>query len=376
MKRNFKKKLTTKVGVGFGLTEAERDKMRFVLSEYAAMRPIREPLVAMKVFRSSAWHSFLRRPIGITAAALLLMLSFGGVAYASEGTLPGSTLYPVKVDIIEPLQLALATSPRARASLLMTFAERRINEAASLAQSGKLGVVEETKLAGNFTKNAEAAIVATTQEHSPLSTDLLSENFAAHLTAYESVLALVGKHSPGTSVTAHFQAAIQKQIALLARAERSDEAAQTTSSQGFSTAEQSAVANQNVLQLQHAATVALGVSANIVDAASNTLDASSSANARSALLQASSLAEQGSVLLRRHDENGASLAFHDALSATARLDVLAHAAVALKIPVLATFELSSTTVMHMQPETFSNYQKSTAQRTSSVHKSVLPTRGF
>ena len=327
------------------LTEAEREKMRALLREYATMKPVRESVAALTARPAflDAWVAYVRRPIGIiVAAVLILVLSSGSVAYAAEGTLPGDILYPIKVNVIEPVQLALAVSPEAKAALQMTFAGYRIDEAAVLANDGKLGTTTEAALAANFTENANGAAIAVAQERmrNPTAADMLSAGFAARLAAYENVLAVVA-HSRGKGATTHLQAAIQTQLALISGAQTGGDTS-STSPNGISAQEQFTAADQNVLHLQNAADAALRVSANIIGAASSTLDAASSADARSELQRASSLVEQGRVLLKQHDENGAARAFQDSLSTTARLDVLTRAAAALGVQVFATTSASST----------------------------------
>lgn len=66
------------------------------------------------------------------AAALLIVMALLigsiGVAYASADALPGDLLYGVKRGV-EEARLALTLSPTADATLLLTFANRRIEEA-------------------------------------------------------------------------------------------------------------------------------------------------------------------------------------------------------------------------------------------------------
>ncbi len=344
MKNDFEKRIK-KAGAHITLTEAEREKMRALLREYATMKPVREPVAPLPVHATffDAWVAYVRRPIGIVVVAVLILaLSSSGVAYAAEGTLPGDILYPIKVNVIEPVQLALAVSPEAKAALQMTFAGYRIDEAALLANDGKLGTTTEAALAANFTENASGAAIAVAQERmrNPTAADMLSAGFAARLAAYENVLAVVA-HSRNKGATEHLQAAIQTQLALIASAQTSGDASSTLPD-GIPPQEQSTIADQNVLHLQNAADTALRVSAGIIGAASSTLDASSSADARRELQRASALVEQGRVLLKRHDENGAARAFQDSLSATARLDVLTRAAATLGVQVFATTSASTT----------------------------------
>jgi hypothetical protein len=87
------------------------------------------------------WRTFLVRQSWsstFVVAALILMLAGGGVAFAAEATLPGDKLYPVKVELTEPLRDSLAFSVSAKAYLEELKIERRLKEAAKLAAQGRL----------------------------------------------------------------------------------------------------------------------------------------------------------------------------------------------------------------------------------------------
>ncbi|MHB1163005.1 MAG: DUF5667 domain-containing protein [Minisyncoccota bacterium] len=342
MKNNFEK-LIHDAGAPLALSETDREKMRALLHEYAAMKPVRDPEMLQRASQAtlmSAFLAYVRRPMGaVMAMALILVVSSGGVAYAAEGTLPGDTLYPVKVGILEPLQVALAATPEAKASLRMTFAEHRVGEAAILSHEGKLSPSTEAALVENFASNASAATseVATVRTNHPVAADLLTAGFAVRLAAYESVLHLLNNSGNNTTATSQLQAAIQTQVASLAEGQTN-----ATSSETGIEKKNLPQSRGDVLDLRNAADAALNKSATIIGATSGTLDASSSAYARAELLHASALTEQGRVLLEHHDEAGASAAFKDSLSVTARLDVLTRAASSLGIPTLTSSTAPST----------------------------------
>ncbi|MHB8660575.1 MAG: DUF5667 domain-containing protein [Minisyncoccota bacterium] len=341
MKNNFEK-IMEKAGAHITLTETERERMRFVLREYATLKPVQRPALAPRI---DAWFAYLRRPVNVAiATVLILTLSSGGIAFAAERTLPGDVLYPVKVSVIEPLRIALAASPEAKASLQMAFAQRRIDEAAELASEGKLSTTTEISLAANFTENASNATITVVHERTqdPITATVLATGFAAQLTAYENVLAVVEKHSHGMGTTTHFQTAIQAQIASITGVQANDET-QATSSIRASIQGRKMGDHQDIQHLQDAANEALNASADIISMASSTLDVSSSASARDEFARAAALTKRGRDLLEQHDESGAAEAFHASISATARLDVLTHAAAELQIPTFATTTVSTTT---------------------------------
>lgn len=344
MKDNFEKNIR-RAAREITLTDGEREKMRFVLSEYAAMKPVREPLTRPREARGvflNALLAYARRPAGIAmAAVLILAASSGGIAYAAEGALPGDALYPIKTAVVEPLRVALAMSPEAKAALQMSFAEHRVDEAATLASEGRLSTSTEAELAANFNENAVSAVAVVAHERTqdPTTADLLATKFAARLAAYQNVLAAVSGRARDSESTTHIQTAIQAQLSSI-EVDQGDTA--STSPRGARSRDQGDVANQDARHLQDAADAALRISTDIVGTASSTLDASSSASALDELSRASELAKQGSALLEEHDEAGASRAFQDSLSATARLDVLTRASEKFKIQAFAATSTTAT----------------------------------
>jgi hypothetical protein len=119
-----------------GLTPEERSTM---LSRIIGEAP--RPMSHISSWTTVVWRTFLVRQSWsstFVVAALILMLAGGGVAFAAEVTLPGDRLYPVKVEVTEPLRDSLAFSVSAKAYLEELKIERRLTEAAKLAAEGRL----------------------------------------------------------------------------------------------------------------------------------------------------------------------------------------------------------------------------------------------
>lgn len=75
-------------------------------------------------------------------ALLIVFAVTGGIASASEASLPGSPLYPVKVRVVEPVRAALAFTPEDKANFEIERAHRRLEEFAQVSSAP--GAVEET----------------------------------------------------------------------------------------------------------------------------------------------------------------------------------------------------------------------------------------
>jgi hypothetical protein len=90
-------------------------------------------------------------------AVILVLCLFGGgtgVAFASQGSIPGEPLYSVKIGL-EDLTLALTLDQSHTAVLNMQYAERRLAEIRSLQTQGHLDLVAPALL--NYQKHVEQA---------------------------------------------------------------------------------------------------------------------------------------------------------------------------------------------------------------------------
>lgn len=171
------------------LSEAERAHMAHVIHEYMVWKPLPTP-ASPRTFLAH-WSAFAHRPLAL--ALLFLVIFSGGISYAAESALPGDALYAVKTKVNEPLQVALASSPEAKANVQMQLAERRIEEAATLAADGRLDSETQDALATSFQAHAQSAtdeVAAIDENDSPAAAEI-SSRFETRLAAHEAVLAQV-----------------------------------------------------------------------------------------------------------------------------------------------------------------------------------------
>ncbi|MFO7996837.1 MAG: DUF5667 domain-containing protein [Dehalococcoidia bacterium] len=82
----------------------------------------------------------LRRRFGMVSIIVAIVLTLsavgGGTAYASQASLPGDTLYQVKLST-EQIRMMLPGGDVLKAERALTFAERRVNEMEALAENGR-----------------------------------------------------------------------------------------------------------------------------------------------------------------------------------------------------------------------------------------------
>ncbi len=126
----------------------------------------------------------------IVAIVLAVSALGGGTVYASQGSLPGDVLYPVKLGT-EQVRLVVATSDTAKAELYLTFANSRIEEMTTLAERGR---PEKVNIAVNGYDKAIAMAIEKLEEASGkgLDTTELSELVAVatseHLSGLDKVM--------------------------------------------------------------------------------------------------------------------------------------------------------------------------------------------
>ena len=120
------------------------DPQRLRLSKRRLVSRIKQEKAAPQPTRLQAWFEslFQHKPFVLQAAIslmLVLALTFGsiGVAQASQSTIPGDTLYGVKLTL-EDAELAFSLSPLQAARLHIKFIGRRVIEIQTLVLENRL----------------------------------------------------------------------------------------------------------------------------------------------------------------------------------------------------------------------------------------------
>lgn len=121
------------------LSEIEKSVLYAKLSEFISFNPIRGALPRLSE-RSSISIFEVRAFAKAAAFVLIIAVVAGGsgVSYAAQNSLPGETLYGVKVNVNEAVETSFARTPEARVALQSKHVERRLEEAQTLAKTDKL----------------------------------------------------------------------------------------------------------------------------------------------------------------------------------------------------------------------------------------------
>ncbi|MGE5541202.1 MAG: hypothetical protein ACM3TU_02875 [Bacillota bacterium] len=185
---------------GVTLSDNERLAMRERLAAYADMHPVLAPAATPA---AGFFGIFSSRSMSVYATALALFLIVGsGVTFAAEGSVPGDSLYALKIHVNEPVMSALAPTAAGQARLAATLATRRVNEAVTLASRGTLTPARQTYLKEEF---AEGVTLASKKADVLASrgnveaADTVRANFAASLAGQAQALGAVTTKDPAAT---------------------------------------------------------------------------------------------------------------------------------------------------------------------------------
>ena len=164
--KKFKDQLHTEANK-IKLTASERRDVRARLQSYTEFYPLPETAAAQKAAAYVNAQSYVmlklntfytRFATGVFAILLLI-----GVPLSAERSVPGDTLYPVKVRFNEELRSTLTLTEYQKVAWETTRIERRIAEARLLASEGKLTEEVEAEVAEavrEHTENAQEELAA------------------------------------------------------------------------------------------------------------------------------------------------------------------------------------------------------------------------
>lgn len=148
MDKRFKEIIKKAKGVTLTKTEKIHGRARLL----AMIRGVEA--VALPAVRHS-WTFRLARPI--MAGFLITAILGGGVSFASENSLPGDLLYPIKVSVNEEVRAALAVNDESKADWEARRAERRFEEAVRLAAEERLDDKLEASVEEAIERHAKKA---------------------------------------------------------------------------------------------------------------------------------------------------------------------------------------------------------------------------
>ncbi|MBI5134838.1 hypothetical protein HZA86_01205 [Candidatus Uhrbacteria bacterium] len=201
------------------LTNSEQEQTRMVITEFIGQHPPQDVLVSP----ASPWTLWSRKPIAAFALALVVVIGIGrqGVL-AAERALPGDRLYPLKVNIVEPIKGATRVSLSAKGQWQKDRARARLEEAEQLAAQKRLDTDTQADLQQRFLKHTQAVQVtlATLKDQQDVDiADDLSTQFEATLRAHTVILETLGA-GPTSALLSPLRISLEDQSKAVASASK------------------------------------------------------------------------------------------------------------------------------------------------------------
>jgi hypothetical protein len=173
-------------------------RIRERLMAHMREHPMRIPSPYHRFSMHSPFLSHLRMP----AIALVLIIGVGSATtFAAADALPGDTLYPVKVGVIEPARVLFAATPTDKAAVNVSIALTRVHEAEQLALKDRLTDAQGAEVETDFDtslSNAKATL-AVLSEKDPVAAASLESSLDISLDAHEAVLDTLSSVAATTS---------------------------------------------------------------------------------------------------------------------------------------------------------------------------------
>lgn len=176
------------------MTDIEKEKIftNILNSSLEEKKPIRSTWVSYSFFASFYRNNL----VYYVVVPLIIILASGGVAFASQNSLPDSILYPVKVNIVEPIRETLSFTPKAKANYESKLASNRLAEAETLARQNKLDSSSEDKINNLLIKHTQALDKAIRKmNHSGFDgvSDKIITNFSEEMNTHANTLESITK---------------------------------------------------------------------------------------------------------------------------------------------------------------------------------------
>lgn len=185
------------------LSPSAREDMHRTLEAYADFHPVHLGYVRTEEARRLVHRGVLmqivrlplllanRKYMHIIAPAMVILALSGGTSYAAESAIPGTALYPIKVELNERIAGFFNISDAAKAEWQGELALRRINEAEWLAAVGSLDAETEAALRAKIATNIKSAVARTQALDESGNADTAADvrtNIEASLRAHTGIL--------------------------------------------------------------------------------------------------------------------------------------------------------------------------------------------
>lgn len=133
------------------------------------------------------------RWVSALAVFIIVVVAGNSAVLASQESLPGDTFYPIKVNIVEPIRVALATNTLAKAEIQTQLIQNRLQESETLAARGKLDTKKEQNLNERIEKQVSdlAVSINKVKDASPKVAEDISTTLEASINTHDKILDVI-----------------------------------------------------------------------------------------------------------------------------------------------------------------------------------------
>lgn len=178
------------------LTDEAKGRTRSNLLAHMRVNPVRVISPYVSVF-----SSMFSRPV--LALGVFLLVTLGGATtFAASGALPGEPLYPIKVNVIEPIKgFAVAVSPEEKAKWQVSLAEERVREVEQLATKERMTTEEGMRSRERFDDSIKEAreTIKKLSKDNPDAAAELEASFTTSIISHENNLRALGSAASSTN---------------------------------------------------------------------------------------------------------------------------------------------------------------------------------
>jgi len=169
-----------------------RDIRLHAWEKRAMLREVMGPMKAPSpyYFLGTLVSQYHKRAFAL-AMAVIVILTSGGTSLAATSSLPGDTLYTIKVNVNEELQNLVALTPIAKAKVAVNRTTTRLKEAETLSKQGRLTDEKKDILETNIAKHADVIkqnVATLASENATATVKEVIEDLKSSIEEHESAL--------------------------------------------------------------------------------------------------------------------------------------------------------------------------------------------
>lgn len=153
MSNHLKKLISEAKKINFPFEK--KDLIRARIQDFINLTPVTKNLEPIKSTFYISKFAVLNISKVVSFSLIILLVGGSTMSYASENSLPGDSLYTVKVNIKEPIETKLAFTPQTKLEVKTKQVEKRLSEAQTLIQRNDMSPEKHKEVEVRLEKKVE-----------------------------------------------------------------------------------------------------------------------------------------------------------------------------------------------------------------------------